>query len=213
MEIKDKKKYIQEIIKRLSNLYPDAKITLDFTNPFELLVATILAAQCTDKRVNIVTEKLFKKYKTPEDYIKTPLEEIEQDIRSTGFYRNKAKHIKELSIKLVKDYGSKVPDSMKELTQLPGVGRKTANVVISNCFGRNEGVIVDTHMTRIANLLGLTCKKDAVKIEQELNKLMSPKDYLHFSNLIIALGRNICIARRPKCEICPLNNICPSSRI
>ena len=209
----NKKTYVKNIVKRLSLIYPNAKITLKFSNPFELVIATILAAQCTDKRVNIVTEKLFKKYKTPKDYIKTPLQEIEQDIKSTGFFRNKAKHIKELAIKIVKDYEGKVPDSMKELTQLPGVGRKTANVVISNCFDRNEGVIVDTHMIRIAQLLGLTYEKDAVKIEKELNELMEPKDYLYFSNLIIALGRNICIARRPKCEICPLNNICPSSRI
>lgn len=209
----NKKTYVKNIVKRLSLIYPNAKITLKFSNPFELVIATILAAQCTDKRVNIVTEKLFKKYKTPKDYIKTPLQEIEQDIKSTGFFRNKAKHIKELAIKIVKDYEGKVPDSMKELTQLPGVGRKTANVVISNCFDRNDGVIVDTHMIRIAQLLGLTYEKDAVKIEKELNELMEPKDYLYFSNLIIALGRNICIARRPKCEICPLNNICPSSRI
>ncbi len=209
----NKKTYVKNIIKRLSLIYPNAKITLKFSSPFELVIATILAAQCTDKRVNIVTEKLFKKYKTPKDYIKTPLQEIEHDIKSTGFFRNKAKHIKELAIKIVNDYEDKVPDSIKELTQLPGVGRKTANVVISNCFYRNEGVIVDTHMIRIAQLLGLTYEKDAVKIEKELNELMEPKDYLYFSNLIIALGRNICIARRPKCEICPLNNICPSSRI
>jgi endonuclease-3 len=208
-----KQELVKIVIKRLKKNYPKAKISLDFNTPFELLVATILSAQCTDKRVNIVTKKLFKKYINIEDYGKSDINILEQDIYSTGFYKNKAKNIKNLANTIIKEYDKKIPSSINELIKLPGIGRKTANVFLSNYHKKNVGVIVDTHMIRITNLLHLSKGKNAVNIETQLNKIVPKKDYLLFSDLIIAHGREICIARNPKCNICPLSDICPSSKI
>ncbi len=206
-----REEYIKKILEKLQERYPQSKITLNYTNWYELLIATILAAQCTDKRVNIVTEKLFVKYKTLKDYGDADLKELEKDIYSTGFYRNKAKNIKHLANKLIKK--DKIPQSMDELIKLPGIGRKTANVFLSNYLNKNEGVIVDTHMIRISNLLKLVHSKNPSIIEKKLNNIIPKKDYLLFSNLIISLGRDTCIAKKPKCNICILQNICPSANI
>ncbi len=209
----NKKIYSKEIIRRLKIKYPESKIALKYTTPFELLVATILSAQCTDKRVNEVTKNLFNKYKSIEDYANCDIRELEKDIYSTGFYRNKAKNIKKLAQEIIEKHNKNFPDDINSLIKLPGIGRKTANVFLSNYHNKNIGVIVDTHMIRISNLLGLVKnKRNAEIIEKELNDIIPKKDYLVFSNLIISLGRDICIARKPKCEICPLNDICPSSK-
>ncbi len=214
MMIKNKKEYIKEIITRLDILYPNAKISLNFKNPFELLIATILSAQCTDKRVNIVTKDLFKKYKTPLDFKNANIDELQKDIYSTGFYKNKAKNIKNLATVIVDHYDGKVPESMDILVKLPGIGRKTANVVLMNAFSFNTGVVVDTHMIRLSGRLGLIGKKlikskSALKIEIVLNKIVEKSSYLHFSDLIIAHGRATCIAQNPKCNECILKDICP----
>lgn len=197
---------------RLKKVYPDAKISLNFTTPFELLVATILSAQCSDKRVNIVTKKLFKKYKNIEDYNRIDIHDLEKDIYSTGFYRNKAKNIKKLAYIITQEYNGKIPSDIDSLITLPGIGRKTANVFLSNYCKKNVGVIVDTHMIRITNLLHLAKGSNAVKIEKTLNKIIPQKEYLLFSDLIISLGRDTCIARFPKCSECVLSDICPSSK-
>jgi endonuclease-3 len=207
-----KKEYINVIISRLSKMYPDAKISLNFTTPFELLVAIILSAQCTDKRVNIVTKKLFKKYKKIEDYNKVDIKNLEKDIYSTGFYKNKAKNIKKLAYIINQEYKGEIPSDIDTLITLPGIGRKTANVFLANYYKKNVGVIVDTHMIRISNLLHLTKSSNATKIENILNKIVDKKDYLKFSDLIISLGRDKCIARFPKCSECVLSDICPSSK-
>lgn len=202
-----------EIIRRLKRKYSDARIALLFGSPFQLLVAVILSAQCTDKRVNLVTQELFKKYRTPKDFAASRLEELEQDIRSTGFYRNKAKNIKASAQIILEKFNGKVPQTMEELLTLPGVARKTANIVLGIGFGIISGIAVDTHVIRVTNLLGLTKNSDPVKIEQDLMKLVPHKDWTVFSLLIQAHGRAICIARRPQHSICPLNDICPSSKI
>ncbi len=198
------------IIHRLVAAYPDAKVGLDYTTPLELLIATILSAQCTDERVNIVTKTLFAKYKTPEDYLRVPAEELEADIRPTGFYRNKAKNIRACCDQLITRFGGHVPETLDELVTLAGVGRKTANCVLSNCFNI-PGVTVDTHVTRITNLLGFVKTTDAVKIEDALMKLMDEDLWNVFNHAIITHGRRTCIARRPQCNSCAINDLCPSA--
>jgi endonuclease-3 len=197
----------------LRRTYPHAKCSLDYRNPLELIVATILSAQCTDDRVNIVTKTLFRKYRTAADYAKAPADELEKDIQSTGFFRNKAKSLRGMGQALVERHGGKVPDTMVALVDLPGVGRKTANVVLGNAFGKNIGVTVDTHVTRVSNRLGLTDHLvDAVKIEQDLMKVVPQDDWTMWSHLLIHHGRAICQARKPKCEGCPLLNDCPAGQ-
>lgn len=208
--LSNEKSRMELVITRLRELYPDVKIQLDFKNPFELLIATILSAQCTDKRVNLVTKELFKKYIVPEDYLKVPASELERDIFSTGFYKAKAKNIRAACEILIDKFGAEVPDTMEELLLLPGVGRKTANVVLGHCFD-TPGIVVDTHVSRISNLLGFVSTKDAVKIEFKLMKII-PKDlWVEFTHYFINHGRNTCIARRPKCQECVLSDICPGS--
>ena len=199
------------ILPILKALYPDAKCSLDHGSPLELLVATILSAQCTDDRVNIVTKSLFKKYKSAADYARVPQEELEKDIQSTGFYRNKAKNIRAMAQALLDEHGGKVPRTMDELTPLAGVGRKTANVVLGNAFGLNVGVTVDTHVTRLSNRLDLTDhESDAVKIEQDLIKIVPQEDWALWSHLLIYHGRRVCQARSPMCEVCELLAHCPT---
>ncbi|HDI73333.1 MAG TPA: endonuclease III [Candidatus Altiarchaeales archaeon] len=205
------KEKILEIIKLLKKEYPEVKIALEFKNPLELLVATMLSAQCTDERVNIVTKDLFKKYKTAEDYANADLKELERDIKSTGFYKNKAKNIKNTCRILIEKYNSKVPRSMEEMLSLPGVARKTANIVLSNAYGIVEGIAVDTHVRRLSFLLGLTKEKDPVKIERDLMEIVPKKHWIDFPLMLILHGRKICIARRPRCEECILNRLCPSA--
>jgi len=202
----------QRILTLLRKEYPDVKGTeLRFSNALELLVATILAAQCTDRKVNEVTEALFKRYKTAEDYAKADLEELQEFVKPTGFYRNKARFIKAATEKLVKEFNSEMPRSIDEMTKLPGVARKTANIVLSNAFGINEGVAVDTHVMRLSGRLGLTKEKDREKIEGDLMRLIPKRQWFEVSNLLIAHGRRICEARHPKCGACVLNKLCPSA--
>ena len=202
---------VNEIISILKEEYPDAKIALFHSNPFELLIATILSAQCTDARVNEVTKKLFGKYRTPQDYMRISQEELEKDIYSTGFYRNKAKNIKKLSEILVNEFDSKVPDNMDDLVTLPGVARKTANVVLSVAFRKNEGIAVDTHVKRVSARLGLTGNKDPDKIEKDLMLQVEKSNWGIFTLLLIKHGRKICHARKPSCSECVLNKLCPSA--
>lgn len=201
----------RDVIRRLKRAYPDAKCSLNHSNPFELLVATILSAQCTDERVNIVTADLFRKYKQPEDYLKVSPRELEKDIQSTGFFRNKTKSIQGTSKMLTEQYGGTVPHTMDELLELPGVARKTANVVLGNAFEIKSGVVVDTHVTRLSHRLGFTQQKTAEKIEQDLVLIVPKKDWVIFSHLLIAHGRKICKARNPLCDQCPVEKQCPSS--
>ncbi len=207
--IKDKSERTSEIINRLKTQYPDAHCALIHTNAFELLIATILSAQCTDVRVNIVTSELFRKYRSPKDYVAALQEELEQDIRSTGFYRNKAKNIREACKKIIENFGGEVPNTMDELLTLNGVARKTANVVLGNAFGIASGVVVDTHVKRLSNRLGLTKQTDPVKVERELEKLVPKKNWVMFPHWLIWHGREICKARKPNCAECVLENICP----
>lgn len=200
-----------EIVALLKKEYPGVKIALHYSDPLELLIATILSAQCTDKQVNGVTKILFKKYRTPHDYIKTSQEELEKDIYSTGFYRNKAKNIKELSKILVNDFDSKVPDTMEALLTLPGVGRKTANIILSGGFGKIEGIAVDTHVKRIAFRLGLTANTNPEKIEKDLMKIIPKNNWDILTLLLIHHGRKICDARKPLCGECVLNKLCKSA--
>ena len=202
---------VRDVIRRLKRAYPDAKCSLNHSNPFELLVATILSAQCTDERVNIVTADLFRKYKKPEDYLKVSPRELEKDIQSTGFFRNKTKSIQGTSKLLTEQYGGAVPHTMDELLELPGVARKTANVVLGNAFGIKSGVVVDTHVTRLSHRLDFTQQKTAEKIEQDLVLVVPKKDWVIFSHLLIAHGRKICKARTPLCDQCPVEKQCPSS--
>ncbi len=205
----DRKERAHAVIRILNQCYPRADCALDHKNTLELLVATILSAQCTDKRVNIVTKALFQRHRTAKDYAESPPGELEEYIKSTGFYRNKAKNIRAACRIIHEKHGGEVPDTMEELLLLPGVARKTANVVLGVAFGKAEGVVVDTHVMRITNLLGLTRHKNPKKIEDDLIKAVPQKDWIVFSHLLILLGREICIARRPKCMICPLNKVCP----
>ncbi len=202
---------IKAIIEELHRLYPDARCTLNFSNPLELLIATQLAAQCTDERVNMVTEKLFQKYRSPEDYVNASQEELEQDIKQTGFYRNKAKNIRAACQRIITEYGSEVPQTMAGLLSLAGVARKTANVVLGNAFGIVEGFTVDTHNIRLSRRLGWTKHDDAVKVEQDLMRIIPREDWFDLSHLLIFHGRTICNARRPLCEQCSLAPLCPSA--
>jgi len=207
----DEKTRVSTIIDLLEKTHPDAKIALNHTNPLELLVATILSAQCTDARVNKVTQMLFKEYTKAEDYANADLEKLEEYIRPTGFYRNKAKNIKRCCQILVERFNSQVPRTMREMLELSGVARKTANIVLSNAYNVIEGIAVDTHVRRVAWRLGLTNNEDADKIEQDLMKKIPKDKWQRITDLLIFHGRRICVARKPKCEICVLNQICPSA--
>jgi endonuclease III len=200
-----------EVTARLKTEYPDARTELVWSNPLELLVATILSAQTTDVQVNRVTENLFSKYRTAEDYAYSSLDELEEYIRQTSFYRNKARSLRGMARALVEEHGGEVPSTMSELVALPGVGRKTANVVLGNAFGINEGIVVDTHVRRVSDRLGLTEGSDPAKIEQELMRLVPEGDWTIFSHLLILHGRRTCKARKPDCPNCILNDICPSA--
>jgi len=202
------KKEAAWFLRGLKKTYPNAQCELGHTNPFELMIATILSAQCTDKRVNIVTKKLFQVLPKPGDYAKAPLSKIERLVHSTGFYKNKAKNIKANCQILLQKYGGKVPRTMEELVGLPGVGRKTANVILGNAFGKSEGVVVDTHVSRISQLLGLTRAKSPEKIEKDLMHLFPRKSWTLLSHLLIWHGRACCIARRPRCHECALQKRC-----
>jgi endonuclease III len=204
------KEHASEVIKRLRQIYPDAHCELDFTNPLQLLVATILSAQCTDKRVNIVTHDLFKRLKTAADYAAIPQEDLEVAIKSTGFFRSKSKSLRSMAQDLVSKFGGKVPASMEELTSLAGVGRKTANVVLGNAFNINAGIVVDTHVRRLAQRLGLTREEDPDKIELDLMKLVPHNDWTNFSHWLIWHGRRCCYSQKPDCAHCGLATICPS---
>jgi endonuclease-3 len=206
-----KQERANDIVVRLKQMYPKAKCALDFTNAFELLIATILSAQSTDVRVNIVTKSLFRKYPNPQSFADASQVEMERDVKQTGFFRNKAKAVIAASKAIVEHHNGEVPRTMDELTALPGVGRKTANVVLSNAYKIAVGIVVDTHVTRVSARLGLTATDDAVKIEQDLMKLIPQKEWTNFSHRIIAHGRTICIARKPKCAQCALNELCPSA--
>jgi endonuclease-3 len=210
MEI-NKKKYVVRIIKILEKDYGHTKCALNFSSPFELLAATILSAQCTDERVNKVTEDLFKRYKNIEDYAKADVLELENYIKSAGFFRNKAKNIIKSARMVINRYNGVLPQTMEELLELSGVGRKTANIVLVSAFGKIEGIAVDTHVIRIANLLKLTEYNDSGKIEKDLMKIIPKKYWMNFSFLIQTLGRRICKARNSDHVVCPLNEICPSS--
>jgi endonuclease III len=203
----------REIIRRLKRAYPGAKCSLNHSNPFELLIATILSAQCTDERVNMVTADLFRKYAKPEDYVKVSPRELEKDIQSTGFFRNKTKSIQGTSKLLSEEYGGQVPHTMDELLELPGVARKTANVVLGNAFGIKAGVVVDTHVTRLSHRLNFTQEKTAEKIEQDLIESVPRKDWIIFPHLMIYHGRKICKARNPLCAECTIEKWCPSSSL
>lgn len=209
----DLRRRIGLILSRLKREYPDAHCELDYRTPFELLVATILSAQCTDARVNLVTPALFARYPTPAALAAARQEEVEALIRSTGFFRNKARSLIGMAQALAAGHGGMVPDTMAELQVLPGVGRKTANVILGNAYGKNEGITVDTHVARLAALLGLTRQTAPEKIEQDLIALVPRKDWTLISHLLIWHGRRVCIARRPRCEVCVLNRLCPSSRV
>ena len=209
--IEELKARTRDIIRRLKRSYPDAKCSLNHSNPFELLVATILSAQCTDERVNIVTADLFRKYTKPEDYLKVSPRELEKDIQSTGFFRNKTKSIQGTSKVLTESYDGQVPHTMDELLELPGVARKTANVVLGNAFGIKAGVVVDTHVTRLSHRLALTAEKTAEKIERDLIEIVPRKDWVIFPHLMIWHGRKICKARNPLCAECVVEKQCPSS--
>ena len=207
---KKKKARVKTIFERLDPLYTHRKTALKFKSPFQLLIATILSAQCTDVQVNRVTKSLFKKYKSPQDYVQAPISELESEIRSTGFFRNKAKSIKGCSRRLLESFQGKVPTTMAEMITLPGVGRKTANVVLGATFGV-PGVVVDTHVKRLTRRLGLTNHQDPEKIEKEIEKLLPPDRWRRFSDILIYHGRDICKARRPEHTRCPVYDLCPSN--
>jgi endonuclease III len=202
-----------EIIRILSETYPDAKVALHFSTPLEMLVATILSAQCTDERVNQVTASLFQKYRTCEDYLRVPEAELAADIKPTGFFNQKTRAIRGACQRMVEVYGGQVPDTMDDLLTLPGVARKTANIVLGNAFGKVEGIAVDTHVRRLAQRLGFSTEKDPDKIERDLMRLVPRDKWFPFTYVLIEHGRRICIARNPKCEICRVNYLCPSSRV
>jgi endonuclease-3 len=202
-----------EVLARLKREYPDARTELDFETPLQLLIATILSAQCTDKRVNMVTPELFRAFPTARDLAAAEVERLEDLIRSTGFFRNKTKSLLGMSAAIVERHGGEVPRTMEELVQLPGVGRKTANVVLGNALGASEGVVVDTHVGRLSVRLGFTNETDPVKVEQVLMRFIPREDWVKISHLLIFHGRRVCVARAPKCGECVLNDICPSSRV
>lgn len=209
----DKKKLVREIIKRLKKEYPNARVALNFSNPFELLVATILSAQTTDAHVNKVTEGLFKKYRAIKDYADAPIEKLESDLSSINFYRNKAKNIKTSAKMIIERFNSQVPKTMDELLSLPGVARKTANIVLTNAYGINEGIAVDTHVRRLSQRLGLSDSEDTAKIERDLMEITPREDWGNLSNLLILHGRKICQAKKPDHKNCVLSDICPSKDI
>jgi endonuclease-3 len=204
---------VKKTLKLLKLEYPQIRTALTFRDPLQLLVATILSAQCTDERVNMVTAVLFKKYHSVEDYANADVRVFEQEIRSTGFYRNKAKNIIGAATMIVQEFGGRVPDTMEDLIRLPGVARKTANIVLSNAYGKIDGIAVDTHVKRLSNLLGLTKYTDPVKIERDLMRITPKKDWSNLSHLLIFHGRSVCIARKPRHDLCVLNFICPSAGI
>ncbi len=203
----DLRKRVNEIIKILSKEIPDSRIALNFFNPLELLIATILSAQCTDVKVNQVTADLFKKYRSAKDYAQSNLTQLEEEIRPTGFYRNKAKSIQKCCQELLKRFEGDVPRTLEELITLPGVGRKTANVILGNTFGI-PGIVVDTHVSRVSQRIGLTKNDDPVKIEFDLMEIVPKEEWTHFSNLLVWHGRRTCVARRPLCETCPIRKWC-----
>ena len=201
------------IVERLEAAYPEATVALRASNPLEMLVATILSAQCTDERVNAVTETLFRKYRTPQDYLDVPEEELAADIKPTGFFNQKTRSIRGAARKIVDDYGGEVPGTMEELVTLPGVARKTANIVLGNSFGTVVGIAVDTHVRRVSQRLGLTANEDPDKIERDLMALLPRDRWFPFTYDLIDHGRAVCVARKPRCEICPVNDLCPSSSV
>jgi len=207
----DPTKRAAKIIELLEKQFPNAKTALNYSNPLEILVATMLSAQTTDERVNIVTQNLFKKYHTPEDYANVDIKELEQDIRSTGFYHNKARNLKKCCQLLIEKYNSQVPKTMAEMLELPGVARKTANIVLYYAYGIISGVAVDTHVHRVSHRLGLTEHEDPAKIEMDLMQITPREKWMKLTDLLIFHGRQVCIARKPKCETCVLNKICPSA--
>jgi endonuclease III len=200
-----------EIIRRLTEAYPDAQVALRFETPLECLVATILSAQCTDERVNEVTAMLFHKYDTPEDYLRVPEDELKADIKPTGFFNQKAASIRAACARIVEAYGGAVPDTMEDLMTLRGVARKTANIVMGNAFGTVEGIAVDTHVKRVSNRLGFSGSGDPIVIEQDLMRLVPHDRWFGFTYVLIDHGRAICVARRPKCDRCPVSDLCPAS--
>jgi endonuclease III len=204
---------VAKLIKKWPKIYPDAHTELNFKTPLELLIATILSAQCTDKRVNMVTPTLFKKYRSAKDYANAPRAELENAIKSTGFFRSKTKSIQGATSKIASKFGSTVPDSMEALRELPGVGRKTANVVLGNAFGKSEGIVVDTHVIRLSQRLGLTKQKDPEKIEQDLMKLVPREHWTSWSHWLIWHGRRRCYARKPDCANCEVFKLCPSGKV
>jgi endonuclease III len=204
---------VNEIISQLCTLYPNAKYDLNFTTSLEMLIATLLAAQCTDERVNAVTKNLFQKYQNAEDYVKVSQEELEQDIKPTGFYKNKAKHIRAACQYLIMHHGGEVPQTLTELVNIPGIGRKTANVILGNVFSISEGFIVDTHVSRLVRRLGWTTSEDPIKIEQEIMHLIPQQEWLDLAHRLIYHGRQICTARNPHCAQCTLAKMCPSAEL
>ena len=211
MPASEEKKKVLKIVRLLKKEYPDAKCSLNHSNPLELLLATILSAQCTDERVNIVTADLFRKYRRPEDYVNAPRLELEGDIRSTGFFRNKTKSLQGACKVIIEQYGGRVPNKVEELLSLPGVARKTMNVVLGNAYGIASGVVVDTHVARLSQRLGLTKNKQPEKIERDLMELLPKKEWIDFSHLLIYHGRKVCKARVPQCGGCVVERLCPSS--
>jgi endonuclease III len=200
------------IVRRLSEAYPDAKVALNYSNPLECLVATILSAQCTDEKVNEVTSMLFQKYRTAEDYVRVPEDELKADIKPTGFFNQKATAIREASLRIVEAYGGEVPGTMEDLITLRGVARKTANIVLGNSFGIVEGIAVDTHVKRVSSRLGLSDQKDPVKIEAQLMERIPRDRWFDFTYVLIDHGRAICVAKKPKCPVCPVEALCPASQ-
>jgi endonuclease-3 len=200
-----------EISKRLKKLYPEPVVELDYTTPFELIIASLLAAQNRDTTINKITPNLFRKYRGPADYVAADQAELEEDIHDSGFFRQKSRAIKALSQKLIDDFGGKVPETMHGLLTLPGIGRKTANVVLSFAMGKAEGIVVDTHHIRLSERLGLSTQKTADKIEKDLMEIVAKKEWIMWSSTITLHGRRVCVARKPKCETCVLNDICPSA--
>jgi endonuclease-3 len=207
----ENKRRAVEVVEALEKEFPDAEVALHYVNPLELLVATILSAQTTDGRVNIVTKSLFRKYRKAEDYANADLSALELEIKSTGFYHNKAKNLKKTGEMLVQKYHSKVPKTMPEMLELPGVARKTANIVLQNAYGVVEGIAVDTHVRRVSARLGLTENHDPNKIEQDLMRIVPREKWVRITDLLITLGRRVCTAKKPRCEICVLDKICPSA--
>ena len=209
--VSDRAARTAEISKRLKKLYPEPVVELDYTTPFELIIASLLAAQNRDTTINKITPNLFRKYQGPADYVAVDQAELEEDIHDSGFFRQKSKAIKALSQKLIDDFGGKVPETMDGLLTLPGIGRKTANVVLSFAMGKTEGIVVDTHHIRLSERLGLSDKKGADKIEKDLMEIVPEKGWIMWSSMITLHGRRVCVARKPKCETCVLNDICPSA--